>query len=367
MLQTGRMLDMKKTRQKLRSEMSNIRYLILVFLGAGINFSIGIGVMLSSLTALVRNPAQALSSKGLPTSVAILAISYFAIGIIYATCMSLAFRPKRIISPLYVQIVTASFVPILIVALQLLQPIYNFATVAFLALGYFVLSLMMFFIAGIGQTIIVRYLVGLNGTKEDTDTFRLLIDSKLENVLKVLRNDEVQEALRLDGEERKIGEHSRLFRTSRTEAPQLFIVVMADSEDKNKTHLATVSYREYFYGIVKGGHLLEEEREHIIKKAFEESGLTFKDDATDSIAQSVAYIHGLAVTESKLLSLRSLPPHTRAILIGLTALAVIMTIVWKIGYITLEMYETFLVFAALSVLFDLLPLLRTKRKNLDLD
>jgi hypothetical protein len=369
MLRSRRILDIKKTRQKLRSEISNVRYLVLVFLGAGINFSVGFGVVLSSLLALVQNPTQTLLSQAaLPASVAILVFSYFIMGTIYATVVSLAFHPKRIISPLYIQIVTSAFVPILIVALQLLQPLTDLVETAFLALSYFAISFVMFFVAGIGQTAIVRYLVGLNGTKEDTSTFRLIILDKLENVLKVLRSDEVQEVLELDRrEEQKVREHARLLRTSRTATKQFFIVVASDASDSNITHLATVSYSEMFYGVTKSGYLLENEREHVIKHALRRAKMKFTPDASDSTAQSIAYIHGLAVTESKLLSLRSLPPHTKAILGGLIVLAFIMTLVWKVGYVTSEMYESFLVFAALSVLFDLLPLLRTRRKSVDID
>jgi hypothetical protein len=356
--------------RKLESEEATVRYIVLIFLGAGINFSIGVGVMLSSLSPLVRNPTQALASQApIQISVMILVISYFIMGIIYATCFSLmAFQPKRIISPLYVQIITSAFVPILIVALQLLQPITDWVTVSSLAFGYFLISFVMFFAAGIGQTIVVRYLVGLNGTKEDTNSIRLLINGKLEDVLKVLRRNDLQEALLLDRkEERKVREHSHIFRTSRAANKQLFIAVIADSDDNNKTHLATVSYSQRFYGILKSGDFLEEERKHIIKFALKKSGMMSSKDVADSPAQLLAYYYGLAVTESKLLSLRSLPPHTKVILGGLVLMTTIMTFIWKIGYITLEMYETFLVFVGFSVLFDLLPLLRTKRKSLELD
>ena len=118
---------------------------------------------------------------------------------------------------------------------------------------------------------------------------------------------------------------------------------------------------------MKLGHLVEEQRKRTIKFALKKAGLTFSDDNTDSLARLMAYTHGLSVTESKLLSFRSLPPHSKAILIGLVIMIVIMTAIWKGNYITFEMYESFLVFAVLSALFDLLPLLRTKRKESDLE
>jgi hypothetical protein len=221
----------------------------------------------------------------------------------------------------------------------------------------------MFFVAGIGQTPIARYLVGLNGTKDDMNSFGLVINSTLENVLKVLRSDGVQEALFLDKrEEWKTGEHSRVFRTPPVARRQLFIAVIADPNDDKKTQLATVSYVQTYYGILKTGELIEEQRKSTIKKALKKASMTFSDDNTVSLARFMAYSHGLSVTESKLLTLRSLPPHSKAIAIGLTVMSIMMTALWKYSYISLEMFETFCIFAGFAVLFDLLPLIRIKRE-----
>lgn len=357
--------------KKLESEASIIRYVVLVLLGAGINFTIGFGVVFSSLTALVQSPSQALTSTGLPTSVAILVVCYFIIGIIYSTSVSLAFQPKRIISPLYIQITTSSFVPILIVYLLLTVPstiAVDWSAISGIAIFLFLVSFLMFFVAGIGQIMIVRYLVGLNGTKENINSFGLVINGKLEDVLKVLKSDGSQEALYLSKrDERKTGEHSFVFRTPRGTRKQLFIAIIADPNDNKKTQLATVSYVQTYYGIMKTGDLIKEERKHTIKSALEKAGMTFSDDETDSLARYMAYDHGLSITESKLLTLRSYPPYSKAILVGITLMAIIMSALWKVGYITPEMYETFWIFAGFAVLFDLLPLLRTERRRAESD
>jgi len=224
----------------------------------------------------------------------------------------------------------------------------------------------MFLSAGILQTIVVRYLVGLNGTKEDINSFGLVINAKLKDVLKVLRDDEVQEALNIR-DDRKTGQHSYVFRTPLGASKQLFIAIISDLDDKEKTQLATVTYRQTYYGIMKTGKVIEEERKGTIQRALKKAGITFSNDDTDSLARLMAYTHGLSVTESKLLTLRSMPPHSKAILIGLILMTSLMTIIWKANYITPEMYEIFLVSAGFSILFDLLPLLRTKRKKAEID
>jgi len=361
---------MEEIYKKLEAEEATIRYIVLVFLGAGINFTIGLAVMISGITALIQSPIQTLSST-LPQSTTLLATCYFVIGILYSISASLTFRPKRILSPLYIQITTAAFVSIVIMFVFMTVSFYppiDLVVGSIVALVLFLFSLMIFFVAGIGQTLVVKFLVGLNGTKENVNSFGLLINSKLENVLKVLNSSDFQEALLLDRrEKRKTGEHSCVFRTPRAARQQLFIAIIEDPNDNEKTQLATVSYRQTYYGIMKLGHLVEDQRKRTITSALKKAGLTFSSDNTDSLARLMAYTHGLSITESKLLTLRSLPPHSKAILIGLISMILIMTAIWQGNCITFEMYETFLVFAVFSILFDLLPLLRTKRKKLELD
>jgi hypothetical protein len=349
--------------QKLKSETSAVRYLVTLLLGAAINFTIGIGVILSSLNALVYTPAQTLTSQSpIPQSVILLVTFYFIIGIIYATAASLSFQPKRIVSPLYVQIISAAFVPILIASLQLLKPVADWVTVSALALVYFLISFVMFFIAGVGQTAIVRYLVGLNGTKENTRSLGLTVDGKIDEVLKVLRTYDFEEALAVV-EQRKIGRHFYLFAALPNAKERLFIVIIADPKDDQKTELATVSYTQTYYGIFKTGELMEVERKDTIIKALKMAGMKPLIDNTDSLARRIAYRYGLSVTESKLLSLKSMPPHSRAIGIGIALMALIMSFLWKGSYITSEMFVTFWIFAGFAILFDFLPLLTTKRRG----
>src|ERR1035437_267181 len=104
---------MEGINNKIITEEATVRYIVLVFLGAGINFTIGYAAVLSGMYAMVQSPIQTLNTH-LPQTATILAASYFIIGIVYSTSASLAFKPKRIISPLYTQIATAAFVPILV-------------------------------------------------------------------------------------------------------------------------------------------------------------------------------------------------------------------------------------------------------------
>lgn len=354
--------------KKLESEETNIRYMVLVLLGAGINFTVGYALMLQSISSLIASPTQAVASM-FSSYFGVLAVSYFLIGIIYSTSVSLAFQPKRIVSPIYVQVATAAFVPILVVFLFSTTPeasAIDYLIGSLLATLLLLLALAIFFVAGLGQTPIVRYLVGLNGTRENINSFGLVVNGELGDVLKVLKSDGFQEALRLDKkEERKTGEHSRVFRTSQGEKEQLFIAVIADPDDAKKTQLATASYIQASYGIIKTGDMIEEAREHIIQESLKKAGMKPSIDNTDSLARFMAYDHALHVTRSKLLALRSLPPHSKAIAIGLGLMTFLMAALWNYQIITLDMFETFLIFDAFAALSNLLPRLRTKRRTSD--
>lgn len=149
---------MEKIHKKMESEGTTIRYIVLMFLGAGINFTVGFVVMFSGITALIQSPVQTLTST-LPQTVSLLVTCYFVIGIIYSTSASLSFYPKRIVSPLYVQITTAAFFPILVAFIIVtvpLNPPIDFLTGAIGTFFLFLFSLVMFFVAGIGQAIVVR-------------------------------------------------------------------------------------------------------------------------------------------------------------------------------------------------------------------
>lgn len=353
---------------KLRAKTSSLRQIVLIFLGVGINFSAGLGLMFSSLSVLASSPSVLTQQATLATQAIVLALNYFLIGVIYSTIASLSLHPKRIISPIYTQILTASFVPILIAFLLVTQGQYpNLLTFTVAMLGYFTLSLIIFLAVGIGQTPIVRYLVGLNGTKEDTLSFGLLIDAKLKDILKILRNEEVQYALDI-GYERKISNKAFVFRTNPDYQDQFFISVVSNSDDENKTFLAGVLYEQTYYGISKvlQNHL-SDMKLYELKKALQNANISFSEDNSETSALRLACVYALRVTESKLLIFRSLPFHLKAVGLGISLMTVLMLVLWYFKYITIDLFETFLVFAGLAVLFDFIPILVAKGRKNEID
>jgi hypothetical protein len=358
---------MEEASRKIEEQGTTIRTIVLIFIGAGVNLTVGYVTLLSALNALISSPTKTLMSN-IPQTAIIFALLYFVVGILYSTSASLAFKPKRIISPLFTQLLAASFVPILVYyVISITEPQMSLATGAGVAFVVFMMALGIFGAAGLGQERVVKLLVGLNGTKDDVNSFSLLVDGKLSDVIKVLKKPDVREALEIDKRyDKRPSKHSYVFRTPDYHSRQLFIALMADSNNA-KTQLSTVSYTQTRYWIQKTGSIKEKQRISTLEDVLRGAGLTFNPDTTNSPAKLIAYNHGLGVTEPKLLGLKNVSNSSKAILGCLAVLIGVVTLLWKTGYMNPDTYETFVVLAGLSILVDFLPLVKIKRRELDLD
>src|SRR2546428_13442915 len=100
-----RVVEPSSKRKNISELVSDPRQVVLILLGAGINFSLGFGLFASGIYALIASQGGVLFTTGIPTQVSILTIGYFLLGTIYSTITSLALRPKRIVNPIFVQLV----------------------------------------------------------------------------------------------------------------------------------------------------------------------------------------------------------------------------------------------------------------------
>lgn len=148
--------------EKLRRELALVQYVAFVFLGAAI--------ILPMVFTLF--------------DVLILTIAYFVVGIIYPFSISLGFQPKRIVSPIHVQLVTIPLVVAIVgdFILRRTSPFnWGFVTGPFIFSALTISSLI---VISSAQTPILRYLVGLNRTMDDVSVASMLIHAKLDEVLK---------------------------------------------------------------------------------------------------------------------------------------------------------------------------------------
>jgi len=360
-----RIVKRASNRKVVSEAFSDPRQVVLILLGAGINFSIGFGLFSSGIYALIVSQGGVLLTSGIPIQVSILTIVYFLVGAIYSTAASLALRPKRIINPIFVQLVTGSFVPVLVFYLVILAvPLISIGLAVFVAFITFLLALAMFMSAGLGQFLLVKYLVGLNGTKNDTRSSTLVLDSKLERVLEVLDTGPVHTAFGTELQMRK--DNFKIFRTNPKASEQFYLLVMGDSQNGEKTQLATVAYRLGLFGITVGeGKVLDEMRSNALRQVLSDKGIVVSDgDATDALTR--AYDYALEPTRTKFFGLRSESPHLGFVLVGIVLMFSLTTVLWKLGILPLDLYETFLILSGLALLFDFLPLIgRRGEKRVD--
>jgi hypothetical protein len=352
-------------KQAIREKKNTLRLFVLIILGAGINLTGGFGLVLGSIGELAITNGQVLfQNTPLPIQVSILAISYFLIGTLYSVVASLAQRPKRIVNPLYVQAVTAALIPFFIlyavITFNSQADVLNAVLEAFL---FFIVAIPIFSSAGVGQFLLVRYFVGLNGSREDTRLTTLTLHAKLAEVKKVLSTQEVSNGFHLTlQQDDKDG--SITFRTDYGVKEQFFLRVVKSSENENETELATVAYRRGIEGIVPSkAEVLDDMRTEGLKRVFTRSGIAFSDGESRQALMS-CYTQAMELTQTKLLSLKSVEPHVRYITGGILIMFAVMTGLWFFGVIELALYETFLIFAGLSLLFEFLPLFsRMARKD----
>ncbi len=350
-----------------------IREFTLILLGAGINLTIAFGLAIQGTTAVLfptQFPTQPELYHGLEILFypPYLALSYLFLGIIYSVIASLSSRPKRLISPFYVQLTTTTVFAVAI-SYVLLQRAVSWPAFFANFIVYVPAALALFFVIGRVQDRVARYLVGLNGSRHDTTSVSLIINSRLESVLECL--DEIKYALQVE-EEGQVAGDAYLFRTDRQQRVQRFLIVCPDI-DKSRTQLVMVSYELRHYGIEKTLGAIDDENmrfEHLIRSLrshhvnLPTQAIMERNKRRSLLpASTLAYSYALGITESKFLTLRSVPPHHKAILAGIAFLFIITTALRLESFLSDDLYRTFIVFAALSVVFDFLPLMRFRKRR----
>ena len=345
-----------ETVARLRREADLIRNMILVLVGAGLNCTVGLPLFLSSVY-----------DWNLVTW-SVLILAYIAIGIVYTCVASLSFQPKRLVSPTHVQIVTAPFLSVLMMDFLLKQPQYQgWVTFATSYVFVFVSELLVLLIVSMVQTSTTRYLIGLNGTKEDVLSAHLLVNASLDNVLTRIRRDEVQRALGVEREE-EARRDVFLFRTSRSNEQQRFLVVCRHPNAKGMTQLVLINYELTYYVILPSPMAAVVQKRDLatLKDCLE--GLTLEDEkqlATRNErlipAVPIAYEYALACTESKILQIIRLHTRDKFIIGGIICMFAIVAVLWLFRKLDDADAISSLILLGIATLLELLPLISSQK------
>jgi hypothetical protein len=175
-------------------------------------------------------------------------IGYFILTIVYCALASIFFNPKRIVSPINVQIGTGTTLSIMFIydTLKTMKPTTEaeaWQIVGNMAGTIFFLIIVLFLV-GAFQFFAVRWLVGSNLVGMDRKSYS--IDGDYGTIDRLLDFLSVRDLRRQTDIENKI-----IYKMPRTYASQVLLVLGPDPKNEHHSILATVAYRKGTYSFEK--------------------------------------------------------------------------------------------------------------------
>jgi hypothetical protein len=342
--------DLHSSERKLVEE--DAWYFALVLLGAGINAAI-IPAVADQVLNFIGGSSPILFYEGV--------VLYAIVGIVYCTAASLMFTPKRHVSPVTTQFIAVPILAVLFADYLLRQAaavvIANYFSSASAVL-VFVLTAMILYLVGSSQSRIVRYFVGLKGTKEDTLRDLWLLDRKLDDVLSIMSQKELLHTLNLSpGVE--LGIDTFLFRTVGLTEQRLFLVAHQVTGADGLTELGSVAYEVRRNEIRKTSDLDEVAKMRMthLKGALTTKGVKIQDlgaNQESSEALQLAYEHAMRPTDIHILGFARLPVRHRLAAFGLALIFIATTAAWLYNILTTENYEVALILVGISFFVEFL-------------
>lgn len=294
----------------MKREDTLIQQVVLIFVGGGLNTLL----MIFSLLEITRNPDVVFSNTGqIPfiTTSPELTISYVGIGVIYSIATSLSFTPKRIVSPLYVQITTATILVTIIYANIFINtaPVLtdNFlgGTIAIIMTIYGILSFL-----GFLQRWIVKKMIGANGTKENMDYQTYSVNAKFDEIRKTITD---KQFLYSHNFIQKGKFNDRIILQTRNSSHEKHtMVVVPHPEIQNCSILCITSYVIQYDWLRKPTTTYERESligtlQRLLKSPVDSIDVKFDVDSDDKVCTNIALSQSLEVTASPFNKVRNYP------------------------------------------------------------
>lgn len=350
--------DSIRISDRLKQEDAVIRLLILTFLGVGLH--------LAFLLVITGLPGP--SPAKLDVKIQLFLITYFAIGIPYSVAATLSFTPKRIVSPAYIQIATAV---ILIIGLSFFyyfnEEFLNVEEISKkLSIGVLTVTFLLLALVGFFQTEIVKLIVGLNGTENELNRRAYKINADFEIVKELIQQ---KSFLHLANFHVKESDNFLIFESRlRPFRDKVILVLGHYKQDEFKTSLATISYEYRYHSIEKSDNAIRRTNSIIceLRNALKDINSNFvcDDDSLDNEASIHAKKIALAPTLPKIVSIKYIPRHIFAAMLGTAALFSIMTYGRFFGnFINNEIYYGSITVIIISAFFEFIPLIRESRQN----
>jgi hypothetical protein len=228
-------------------------------------------------------------------------LGYFVMTIIYCIVTSLLFHPKRIISPINIQVGTATTFSIFKIY-NTVQTTQFMSTIGNLAGSLLFLTIFLIIIGWV-QLPIVKWVIGLNFDSIDRTSFQ--IDGNLRDIMRIL-GDEFCNVWKFSRRRDNPKAKKPIWVMKRFSLNRDFVVLaIGQSNNKNKCILATVAFHADQYGISKTKNASEIRNSIIndIEVRLMSSNLELNPtplDKTDDAISTIAYEHAIAGTHSKI-------------------------------------------------------------------
>jgi hypothetical protein len=224
--------------EKIKREDTLVRLVILIFAGAGLNVLVLILSLWKVTQQLYLNPPSIQPQIPFITTAPELTLLYLALTIIYSISASFSFVPKRVVSPVHIQITTATLLVI-------------FSSYYFLSFqpplgGTFIptitVDIMLYYgiLGGIGwlQAVLVRRIIAVSGTRENIDTKTFSINAPFKTISEILRE---RTFLRNNSLKSKLLDN-RLIIQSSWDTTNKHVLVLDANQDDMKSTLAFSSF-----------------------------------------------------------------------------------------------------------------------------
>jgi len=311
----------------LRSQFALTHQIVLIIIGAVLQISLIAG----AIWYLTISNALLVPSIFVGQFIA-LAIGYFLLTLGYSIFTSFTIKPKIIISPLIIQVLTlALYIFILAVGISIYP--YSFETKQ--QQENLIQSIMIFGISmiviGLGQEYVIRELVGMSGTKQDIEKITFTINANFVDVKNAMTNEDFLSRFLLSI---KVNEEDFLVLLGKNQkrTKQIFVLV-PDRSNPNNSILTSLCYQILYYTFFKT-EAARDDREAILSKlqwvlnrGKEDQSIVIKerkDDHEESLKQ--AYYYALKPIETRLSSLRNAPRRFIYTIIVLVMIGIAVTI-----------------------------------------
>jgi len=318
---------------------------ILIILGGLVNTPFLLYILYSifpSLLIFIRIPLL------LPNNIIVLSIVYFFLGIIYCTSATLLSRPKKIISPIYTQFVSFVLLYLFVIVrmyyIGIAGNLYLFNASILLVL---ILSLSSAF--GLAQTPLLRFLTGVNGNREDLNIKSFTVNARIDSLSSLFQQLEVAKALNIKGSKRL--DSGIIYQLDNAADKVKKILILRDPDYEGRTQVAIAQYKIGYFAIER---LKEDESNAIIRPlelALQHANYEVLEGYEASVAEEILSRESLKATEPALVSWDSLHGYEKTTLISLSAIILILFLMWYFVQLSVIYFYLLLSLFGSSLLF----------------